>query len=107
MYVTFVRVLHYLSLLGLILFAGCAADPGWRGHDPDHGRDRGESKGLSCASYENAYRRCEVDGRLLKVRLRERLSVSECEYGRSWGWSRHSVWVDKGCRADFDILVDD
>lgn len=102
---TLSRILHYLSLVGLILFAGCAADPKW--HDGDHGRDRGESRGLSCASYENAYQRCNVDGRLLKVRLRERLSVSECEYGRSWGWSRHAVWVDKGCRADFDILVDE
>jgi Protein of unknown function (DUF3011) len=104
MYLTFPRVLLYVSLVAPIVVAGCAADPQW--HDGGRGRDRGETQTLSCASNENAYRHCDVDGRLLKVRLRERRSVSECEYGRSWGWSRHGIWVDKGCRADFDIIVD-
>ncbi|ULU24458.1 DUF3011 domain-containing protein [Dyella terrae] len=104
MYLTFSRVLFYTSLLGLILFAGCAADPQW--HDGDRGHGRGETQTLSCASDSNAYRHCDVDGRLLKARLRERRSVSKCEYGSSWGWSRHGIWVDKGCRADFDVLVD-
>ncbi len=104
MYPLHYRIPLYTSLVGLILFAGCAEDPQW--HDGRHGRGRGEVQTLSCASNENAYRQCDVDGRLLMVRLRERQSVSQCEYGRSWGWSRYGVWVDKGCRADFDIVVD-
>lgn len=99
---TIFRFLRFVTPLCLMLLAGCADDPSWHGHDHDHD----ESRSLSCASYENAYHECDVDGRLLKVRLRERRSASHCEYDRSWGWSRHAVWVDKGCRADFDIVVD-
>jgi hypothetical protein len=104
MHVLFPRLPAYVSLVGLILFAGCAAEPQWHDGRRDHGP--GEVRTLSCASNENAYRQCDVDGRLLKVRLRERQSVSKCEYGSSWGWSRYGVWVDRGCRADFDIVVD-
>lgn len=104
MYPLFTRILWYVSSLGLVLFAGCAEDPQW--HDGRHGHRRGEAQTLSCASNENAYRHCDVDGRLIKVRLRERQSVAKCDYGISWGWSSYGVWVDRGCRADFDIVVD-
>lgn len=31
-----------------------------------------------------------------------RLSHADCELGLSWGMFRHSVWVDRGCRAVFE-----
>lgn len=104
MYSLYPRILLPIALVALAFLAGCAADPQW--HDDRHGHGRGETQTLSCASNENAYRRCDVDGRVIKVRLRERQSLSKCEYGTSWGWSRYGVWVDRGCRADFDIVVD-
>ena len=36
-----------------------------------------------------------------KATLVRQLSSAPCEEGRSWGWSRNGVWVDKGCRAEF------
>lgn len=45
MYLIFPRVVFYFSLLGLVLFAGCAADPQW--HDGDHRHGRGETQTVS------------------------------------------------------------
>ena len=35
------------------------------------------------------------------VRLVRQTSKSPCDQGRSWGYSRHKIWVDKGCEGDF------
>jgi|GEM_PF-6709760 len=45
------------------------------------------------------YRRIDHVG---SVRLVKRLSDKPCEYGRSWGYDRDGIWVDKGCRAEFE-----
>jgi hypothetical protein len=37
------------------------------------------------------------------VRLIRRLSDAPCVQGRSWGYDRNSVWVDDGCRAEFEV----
>jgi len=35
--------------------------------------------------------------------LSRQLSGTACEEGRSWGWDARGVWVDKGCRAEFQV----
>lgn len=37
------------------------------------------------------------------ARLSKQLSGSPCEEGRGWGWDARGVWVDKGCRAEFQV----
>jgi hypothetical protein len=37
------------------------------------------------------------------VRLIRRLSDKPCVQGRSWGYTRDGVWVDDGCRAEFEV----
>jgi len=37
------------------------------------------------------------------VRLSRRLGVSECVQGSSWGYDSSGVWVDNGCRAEFEL----
>jgi hypothetical protein len=37
------------------------------------------------------------------VRLRRQLSRDACVEGRTWGFDRDGVWVDRGCRAEFEI----
>ena len=37
------------------------------------------------------------------VRLIRRLSDKPCVQGRSWGYTRNQVWVDDGCRAEFEV----
>lgn len=38
-----------------------------------------------------------------QVRLVRKLSDASCVYGRSWGYTNAQVWVDDGCRAEFDV----
>lgn len=37
------------------------------------------------------------------VRLTKKLSDAPCVQGRTWGYSRTEVWVDDGCRAEFEV----
>lgn len=53
-----------------------------------------------CESKSEMRRECGVSVER-KVTLVRQLSNAPCEEGRSWGWDRAGVWVDKGCRAEF------
>jgi hypothetical protein len=35
--------------------------------------------------------------------LRRQLSNAPCQRNRTWGFDGNSIWVDRGCRADFDF----
>jgi hypothetical protein len=39
------------------------------------------------------------------VRIIRQRSDSDCIYNRTWGYDRSRIWVDGGCRADFQIGV--
>lgn len=58
---------------------------------------------FKCASVDNRYRECQlpVDGR---VRLVKRKSDAPCTEGRSWGQRGDRIWVDGGCRAEFEVV---
>ena len=58
---------------------------------------------FTCASPDNRYRECQlpVDGR---ARLVKQKSDSPCVEGRSWGQRGDRVWVDRGCRARFEVV---
>ena len=53
--------------------------------------------------------RCESGGKLKQcgftgtgtVTVLRQLSKSACIQGKSWGYSGDTIWVDRGCRADF------
>ena len=70
---------------------------GW-GYDDD-GDDRIE---FSCASTDSKYRECQlpIDGR---ARLIKRRSDAPCIEGSTWGQRGDRVWVDRGCRARFEV----
>lgn len=38
-----------------------------------------------------------------RVRLLRQRSNSPCVEGRTWGVDRSGIWVDRGCRADFEV----
>jgi len=46
---------------------------------------------------------CPVDTRDGVFIIRQR-SEADCVYNRTWGYDRDGIWVDRGCRADFEIL---
>lgn len=40
----------------------------------------------------------------IAVRLLRQRSDAACRAGKTWGWDRNELWVDKGCRADFEVV---
>jgi DUF3011 family protein len=99
---------------------GCRADfaiEGERGYgdrDRDRDRDRdndgyrGDNQGsdqaqvVSCSSDDMHRHYCPTDTRG-GVQLIKQHSDSSCRQGRSWGFDRRGIWVDHGCRADFQV----
>jgi len=64
----------------------------------DRGRDR-----VSCNS-EGGRVNCDADTSG-GVRLsRQSSDSSRCEEGSTWGYTARGVWVDRGCKAEFELM---
>ncbi len=59
---------------------------------------------VSCNSNDEHRHYCEVDTRN-GVRLLKQNSGSPCDQDRTWGYDRRGIWVDRGCRADFEVRL--
>jgi Protein of unknown function (DUF3011) len=57
---------------------------------------------VTCESNDNRRNTCRIDTRG-GVRMARQKSDSPCVQGRTWGYNRDSIWVDRGCRAEFDV----
>jgi hypothetical protein len=57
---------------------------------------------ITCSSNNGGRNFCGADTRG-GVRLMNQRSGSPCIQGRTWGYDRRGVWVDRGCRADFAL----
>jgi hypothetical protein len=78
--------------------------PAYGGPGPAYPPDRDGPRQVRCESHGNSYQRCPLDLRRHDgVRLVRQLSGADCYEGRSWGWTRDGIWVDRGCRADFMV----
>jgi hypothetical protein len=74
-------------------------------HDRDRDRDRDHERGgqvISCSSDDMHRHYCAADTRG-GVRMVKQNSDSACQEGSSWGYDRRGIWVDRGCRADFEV----
>lgn len=74
--------------------------------EPQWGRSDylgGQSLVVSCSSDDMRRHYCPADTRG-GVQLLQQRSESSCRQGRSWGYDRSGIWVDHGCRADFQIM---
>ncbi|HET9836510.1 MAG TPA: DUF3011 domain-containing protein [Rhodanobacteraceae bacterium] len=59
---------------------------------------------VRCSSSGYDYQMCRVDvGRNGRVYLRRQTSDSACVEGRSWGYNRAGVWVNRGCAGEFTV----
>ncbi len=56
---------------------------------------------VRCESKDERYRECRTDFRGRAV-VRHRLSKSQCIEGSSWGQRPGMIWVNHGCRAEFE-----
>jgi hypothetical protein len=90
--------------------ADFAVDAGWGGGGGDWNRDRnsynggGQDQFISCSSDDMHRHYCQADTRSGGVRLVKQRSDSACRQGYSWGYDRSGIWVDHGCRADFQVV---
>ncbi len=76
---------------------------------PDEGyteyNDPRYTKNLRCDSDSENYRFCPAGGTVRSARLVRQLSGAACTETRTWGWKADGVWVDKGCRAEFEVIL--
>jgi hypothetical protein len=62
---------------------------------------------LTCESNDYHYNSCGAPGeRIQRARVIRQLSSVPCEEGRSWGYANNYVWVNNGCRAEFELRVE-
>lgn len=61
-----------------------------------------QTQTVYCGSEDGRYRSCPIDTRG-GVRLVDQKSRIACVQGRTWGFRRDLIWVDRGCRADFEV----
>ena len=99
---------------GIWVDHGCRADfviegRRWdRDHDRDHDSYRGDDQPapdqiISCSSDDERRHYCPVDTRG-GVRLLKQNSETPCRQGESWDYDDRGIWVDHGCRADFQVV---
>lgn len=56
-----------------------------------------------CASDQYRYNECRVRGRILNAEITRQYSHAACLQGRTFGFHGNTLWVDRGCRANFLI----
>lgn len=57
---------------------------------------------IVCSSNSGNRVRCEADTRN-GVQMVRQISGTACRQGETWGYDANSVWVDRGCRAEFEL----
>ncbi|MCE9523583.1 MAG: DUF3011 domain-containing protein [Alphaproteobacteria bacterium] len=62
----------------------------------------GNAQIVYCDSKKNKLKVCPVRVRDYVQLVRQR-SKSACRFNKTWGYDRRSIWVNKGCRAEFAI----
>jgi hypothetical protein len=60
---------------------------------------RGPAQIITCSSNDGRRNYCPASGN--NIVMTRQISGSECRRGYSWGVDRRGLWVDKGCRAEF------
>jgi hypothetical protein len=76
---------------------GCRAEFRTRG-----GWNGGGAQVVRCDSNDDRYRTCAIP-RGGQVRLLRQISKTRCVEGHNWGRERGAIWVDGGCRAEFEV----
>jgi DUF3011 family protein len=88
-------------LLGVLALTAGPASAQGRSND-DHPR-RNRTITVVCESRDGRRHLCATDT-LGQITLGRQLSArSRCVEGRTWGYDRSGIWVDRGCRAEFQI----
>ncbi len=65
-------------------------------------RNSGVSRRFVCDAQGSGYRLCRADTQS-GVRMIRQLSKTPCRQNQTWGYDRSGVWVNGGCRAEFEV----
>lgn len=84
-------------VLGLVSLGLFAQDRQRRDRD-----QRRDVQTVYCESGDMRRHWCS-EGINARVRLIKQKSDAACIKGRTWGVGRNGIWVDRGCRADFEV----
>lgn len=76
---------------------------GWSDNDSANDRGGGRVQNIYCASDDGRRHTCPINTSGGAVRLVNQKSGSACVQGRTWGFNNAGIWVDRGCRADFEV----
>jgi hypothetical protein len=88
---------------GIWISGGCAAEfEIGRGNASGPGYVPRPGEIVTCESRDGRRSQCDVDTRG-GVSLVRQLSRNDCIEGDSWGHDRRGIWVDLGCRAEFEV----
>ena len=92
---------------GLWVDRGCRAEfsfggGGWR---PGQGQGPDQSQIITCSSDDGRRNFCSINGyNSNSVVLTRQISGSPCVQNQTWGIDRRrGLWVDRGCRAEFQV----
>jgi hypothetical protein len=87
---------------GIWVDRGCRADFRVGGGGPGWGNGGPPSSGVTvtCSSNDGKRNYCPANTSR-GVKLTNQRSGSPCIQGQTWGYDGRSIWVDRGCRADF------
>ncbi len=59
---------------------------------------------IRCSSDDGRRNYCSLNGLdQRRIQMTRQISGSPCEQGRTWGVDRRGLWVDRGCRAEFQV----
>jgi hypothetical protein len=76
----------------------------WPGSDRDNNERGGDrTQSIYCASDDGRRHTCAINVTNGNVRMVNQKSGTLCVEGRTWGFDQTGIWVDRGCRADFEV----
>ena len=63
---------------------------------------------IDCSSWGYKFATCPVPGAdvITRMNVARKYSKSACNYGTSYGKGQGTIWVNKGCRAKFNVCYE-
>ncbi len=58
---------------------------------------------ITCSSDSGSRVYCNADTAGARVQMVRQISGSPCREGETWGYDARGIWVDRGCRAEFEV----
>ena len=62
-----------------------------------------QGQSITCESRHNRFQSCPIPDPQSEVVLVEELGGARCIRGETWGNDANGIWVDRGCRARFQV----